>query len=67
MAPTQKELTATVGALPAGNTLAAVRDAVWGVAQDFLRATDYTIEGLTPDTPLMDAGLDSLDMLKLAR
>nr|BAU61515.1 actin related protein2 [Parachlorella kessleri] len=49
-----------------GDALAAVRDAVWGVAQDFLRATDYNIDGLTPDTPLMDAGLDSLDMLKLA-
>lgn len=52
---------------PAGPLLSSVQSRVWEVTLDFLRAAGNAAEGLTPATPFMDAGLDSLDMLKLAR
>lgn len=44
-----------------------VRATILEIAQDFMCATVGSAEGLASDTPFMDLGLDSLDMLKLAR
>ena len=65
------------GPLPvcrAGDSLAAagaegLAAAVLATAVDYMRSAGYGAgaDGLTPATPLMDAGLDSLDLLKLAR
>jgi hypothetical protein len=41
--------------------------AVWEVVNAFLLAAGLTTASISSSTPLMDAGLDSLDMLKLAR
>ena len=44
-----------------------IQTAVWQIMLDFFQVAGIASEGITPATPFMDAGLDSLDMLKLAR
>ena len=54
----------------ASDAVQAVFRTVWATVESFLVSTQddavVLLEALAPSTPLMDAGLDSLDMLKLA-
>ena len=53
--------------LPEEDGVLAVLDTVVGVLEEYLtQARGDTGEALTLDTPFMDAGLDSLDMLKVS-
>ena len=52
--------------LPEDDGFLAVLDTVAGVLEEYLaQARGEPGEALTLDTPFMDAGLDSLDMLKV--